>query len=195
MGNVFDEMNSRTKKKIQDVFLKLLKEKEFVKISIKDITVKASINRGTFYLHYLDKYDLLEKVEIELLDGLRVHIANINKKDSLEKEQLLEVAGFSMEVFRYIEMCKEQFIVLLSKNNTSGFHLRLKSFFIEQFEDNYYATDLSSIDSSIPTDYLSAFASSSILGLVEHWLSQNERETPEELAHLYRKILKFIKMI
>ena len=195
MDTVFDKMNLQTKKKIQQSFLTILKGKEFTKISIKDITEDACINRGTFYLHYLDKYDLLEKVEEELLEGLRIHIATIDSEYKVEMVEQLQVAGFSMEVFRYIELHVDQFIVLLSKNNTSGFHLRLKNFFIEQFEENYHSSEMSSIDPTIPTDYLSAFAASAILGLIEQWLSHQHRETPEEVAELYLKILNFIKSV
>lgn len=192
---MFDQMNFQTKKKIQQSFLSILKGKEFTKISIKDITDSACINRGTFYLHYLDKYDLLEKVEEELLEGLRIHIATIDSEYKVEMVEQLQVAGFSMEVFRYIEQHVDQFIVLLSKYNTSGFHLRLKNFFIEQFEENYHSSEMSSIDPTIPTDYLSAFAASAILGLIEQWLSHQQRETPEEVAELYLKILNFIKSV
>lgn len=193
MDTVYEKMNLQTKKKIQQSFLSILKGKEFTKISIKDITDSACINRGTFYLHYLDKYDLLEKVEVELLEGLRIHISTIDSEYKVENQ--LKVAGFSMEVFRYIEIHVDQFIVLLSKNNTSGFHLRLKNFFIEQFEENYHSSQMSSIDPTIPTDYLSAFAASAILGLIEQWLSHTPRETPEEVAVLYLKILNFIKNV
>ncbi|MER2261992.1 MAG: TetR/AcrR family transcriptional regulator C-terminal domain-containing protein [Psychrobacillus sp.] len=192
---MFDKMNFQTKKKIQQSFLSILKGKEFTKISIKDITDSACINRGTFYLHYLDKYDLLEKVEEELLEGLRIHIAAIDSEYKVEMVEQLQVAGFSMEVFRYIEQHVDQFIVLLSKYNTSGFHLRLKNFFIEQFEENYHSSEMSSIDPTIPTDYLSAFAASAILGLIEQWLTRQQRETPEEVAELYLKILNFIKSV
>ena len=192
---MFDKMNFQTKKKIQQSFLSILKGKEFTKISIKDITDSACINRGTFYLHYLDKYDLLEKVEEELLEGLRIHIATIDSEYKVEMVEQLQVAGFSMEVFRYIEQHVDQFIVLLSKYNTSGFHLRLKNFFIEQFEENYHSSEMSFIDPTIPTDYLSAFAASAILGLIEQWLSRQQRETPEEVAELYLKILNFIKSV
>lgn len=192
---MFDQMNFQTKKKIQQSFLSILKGKEFTKISIKDITDSACINRGTFYLHYLDKYDLLEKVEEELLEGLRIHIATIDSEYKVEMVEQLQVAGFSMEVFRYIEQHVDQFIVLLSKYNTSGFHLRLKNFFIEQFEENYHSSEMSSIDPTIPTDYLSAFAASAILGLIEQWLTRQQRETPEEVAELYLKILNFIKSV
>jgi AcrR family transcriptional regulator len=52
----------RTRKLIMDSFITLSGEKEFKDITIKDITTEAMVNRATFYYHFEDKYDLLEKV-------------------------------------------------------------------------------------------------------------------------------------
>ncbi|WP_170061537.1 TetR/AcrR family transcriptional regulator [Rummeliibacillus pycnus] len=195
MTSIYDEMNLQTRKKIQDCFMELLSKKEFSKVSIKDITTNASINRGTFYLHYVDKYELLDQIENQLLEGLKVHLEAMNMKDAMVKEKHMEIAVLSTEVFRYFNQHAEQFMILLSKNNTSGFHFRLKNFFIKQFEVNYYRSELFKIDPSIPIDYISAFAASAILGLIEQWLSHEKRETPEEIAKLYMKILLFIKTV
>ena len=45
----------------------LLFEKDFDTISIKEITEFAQIGRKTFYLHYIDKYDLLDQIVSEKL--------------------------------------------------------------------------------------------------------------------------------
>ncbi|WP_316572558.1 TetR family transcriptional regulator [Neobacillus sp. YIM B06451] len=57
----------RTRKLIMDSFIDLSGEKEFKDITVKDITSKAMINRATFYYHFEDIYDLLEKVLSEVL--------------------------------------------------------------------------------------------------------------------------------
>lgn len=57
-----DPRVTRTRKLIIDSFLALSKRKDFSAITVKDISKTASINRATFYSHFLDKYDLLEKV-------------------------------------------------------------------------------------------------------------------------------------
>jgi AcrR family transcriptional regulator len=50
-----------------DSFIELSGKKEFKDITIKDITTEAMINRATFYYHFEDIYDLLEKVLSEVL--------------------------------------------------------------------------------------------------------------------------------
>ncbi|WP_156289483.1 TetR/AcrR family transcriptional regulator [Oceanobacillus salinisoli] len=57
----------RTRKIIMDSFIKLSGKKEFKDITIKDITTEAMINRATFYYHFEDIYDLLEKALSEVL--------------------------------------------------------------------------------------------------------------------------------
>jgi AcrR family transcriptional regulator len=45
---------------LQHALAELLKEKEFDRISVQDITEAAGLNRATFYDHYTDKFALLE---------------------------------------------------------------------------------------------------------------------------------------
>ncbi|WP_019377197.1 TetR/AcrR family transcriptional regulator [Virgibacillus halodenitrificans] len=53
------KMNENTKQRIETEFIKLLESEGFERISVKQIAVCANINRGTFYLHYIDKYDVI----------------------------------------------------------------------------------------------------------------------------------------
>ncbi len=52
----------KTKRKIKEVFAELLSKKEFKKITVTEIAKTAEINKGTFYLHYKDIYDLYAEV-------------------------------------------------------------------------------------------------------------------------------------
>ncbi len=54
----------KNKREIETAFLCLLEEKQFSKITIADICSASLTSRSTFYSHYLDKYDLLEKIVI-----------------------------------------------------------------------------------------------------------------------------------
>jgi AcrR family transcriptional regulator len=57
----------RTRKLIMESFIELSAKKEFKDITVKDITTEAMINRATFYYHFEDIYDLLEKALSEVL--------------------------------------------------------------------------------------------------------------------------------
>ena len=56
--NETDPRVKRTRKLLQDALLALLAEKSFDAISVHDIAERSTINRATFYAHYVDKYAL-----------------------------------------------------------------------------------------------------------------------------------------
>ena len=55
--SIYVEKNKKTKQLIQSSFMKVLEDKPFESITVGDITKIAQINRGTFYIHYKDKFD------------------------------------------------------------------------------------------------------------------------------------------
>lgn len=62
-----DPRVQRTKQNIMNGFMRLIKQKEFSDITIADITQEAEINRSTFYYHFMDKYDLIDEIQREVL--------------------------------------------------------------------------------------------------------------------------------
>ena len=58
-----DRRIRRTKRLLRQALAELMNEKDFKDITVKEITDRADLNRGTFYFHYTDTYDLREKIE------------------------------------------------------------------------------------------------------------------------------------
>lgn len=50
----------RTRSLLVQAFIDLLAEKDFQAISVQDISERATVNRTTFYLHFPDKFALLD---------------------------------------------------------------------------------------------------------------------------------------
>lgn len=63
--NTVDPRVARTRQMLQNALLELMVEKPFQSISVSGITKRATLNRATFYLHYVDKFDLLAKTARE----------------------------------------------------------------------------------------------------------------------------------
>jgi AcrR family transcriptional regulator len=55
-----DPRIKRTRLLLQEALLRLLQKKNFDEISVQDVAEEATLNRGTLYAHYDDKYALLE---------------------------------------------------------------------------------------------------------------------------------------
>lgn len=66
---------------IKEAFLTLLEEKPINKITVKELCEKADINRATFYTHFSDCFDLLEKIEGDILAEFERSLSLVEKYD------------------------------------------------------------------------------------------------------------------
>ncbi|WP_138751330.1 TetR/AcrR family transcriptional regulator [Paenibacillus sinopodophylli] len=89
MEKSLDPRFLRTRKLIMDAFMKLVVEKEFKDITIKDITQRATVNRATFYYHFFDKYDLMDTMLSE--DVLQGVLKDVTSHESLTTEALNDI--------------------------------------------------------------------------------------------------------
>ena len=65
-----DRRVRKTKKQLRGALTSLLLEKDISHITVRDVADLADVNRGTFYAHYSDVYDLLHQLEDDLLSRL-----------------------------------------------------------------------------------------------------------------------------
>lgn len=61
----------KSQEAIKKAVLELMAEKNFDEVTIQDIADRANVNRGTIYLHYTDKFELLDRVVEEHMNKLR----------------------------------------------------------------------------------------------------------------------------
>ena len=104
--NTNDARVRYTKMIIEKVFLDLLKEKSYTKITVKEICNKAQINRSTFYKHYQDVPNLLEQLENNLFKEI----------DNLFEEYPSDFESFLLEIVTKIKNKEFNFDLLGSKN-------------------------------------------------------------------------------
>ena len=69
---------SITKQLLCESFMSLLKQKPIDKISVTELCQAANVNRGSFYAHYADVYDLLGQIESIVYERLCSAVRNCN---------------------------------------------------------------------------------------------------------------------
>ncbi|MDY4575006.1 MAG: TetR/AcrR family transcriptional regulator [Intestinibacter sp.] len=80
-----DRRTKYTKDIIKKSLLKMVKKKPFEKITVTEICKMCEINRGTFYIHYCDLYDVLDDLLDEMFQetsSIFSHLDLINNKES-----------------------------------------------------------------------------------------------------------------
>ena len=65
-----DRRVRKTKSQLRQALMQLMTEKPFKSISVRELSERADINRGTFYIHYRDVSDLLQHLEDEMAERL-----------------------------------------------------------------------------------------------------------------------------
>lgn len=106
----------RTRKCITDTFMELRRKKPLEKITVKEISDAAMINKATFYNHFNSVFDLSDKLEDEAIDRVLMNIEPIEWGTG---EGTRHIA---------IEMQKmrEQFMVLFSGSRYGHFAQKLE---------------------------------------------------------------------
>ncbi len=109
----------RTKKLLRHGISELGKTKSIHKITVKELTDLVEINRGTFYLHYKDVYDLVDSVEDELCEEFDQTVLAVTPEDILYRPvDVLET------FFEYFKTHKDIIDVLMGENGDAKFVYR-----------------------------------------------------------------------
>ena len=187
-----DERVIKTKKLIKIALSELIQEKGFDHVTITDLTQRANINRGTFYLHYQDKYDLLEKFENEVLDDINTNAENFIKSikdiDFLGEDFSNEIKPFINKVFTYI---KENYIimkVILGPKSDMRFQNKIKKalniLLTEKGWDNYFDSQ----NTFVSKNYFISYLVSAHIGVIRQWIDSGMNESAANMAEMISKM-------
>lgn len=67
---ILDRRTLKTKRSIQNAFIKLRSKKDIEQITVKELAELAEISKATFYLHYRDIYDLSDSFGTEIIENI-----------------------------------------------------------------------------------------------------------------------------
>lgn len=174
--NTNDARVRYTKMVIENVFLELLKEKPYTKITVKEICDKAQINRSTFYKHYLDVPDLLNQLENNLFEQI----------DNLFNEYPVDFESFLLEITKRIKNKEFNYNLLGSKNGDNEFMNKL---FKYCYDKGYplMKQNLPNIDDE-KSNFIYTFLSAGSGSVLNTWLSSNMKMEAKEVVDLIMQL-------
>lgn len=181
----------RTKESIRDALVELIDEKGFEAITVKDITTRAKINRGTFYAHYQDKFDLMTKCEEEIM----FEMSRIAKQNfpgviaALEtKSTNLAPLHLTVSIFEYLNENSGFMKAVLGPKGDLSFQTRLKDFMWKTIFGNEPNAIIKEKNLLVPGQYLASYVASAHIGVIQQWLNSGRKESPQEMAELLSAI-------
>lgn len=175
-----DRRIRRTKRIIRQTLTELLAEKSLKDISVSELTEKADINRGTFYLHYRDIYDLFEQIEKETIEDFTRTISKYKKP-----AQTLWLPMF-LDLLKYVAANSQIFLAILkTKENT----------FLHQIIDLHRPKTKEEWRMLFPVgreeyfEYYYSFITNGCVAMLLRWFENGMKESPESIAELAEKMM------
>ena len=173
-----DRRVRKTRRILRQCLTTLLKEKKIQEITVREIAEMADINRGTFYLHYKDVYDLMELEEV--LDHHSV------------QDLMVQPSLIFKELYPMVQKNSDIISLLMGQNGDLSFVNRLQAILRERFVQHW--PDLNDWGDPDSLEAYSSFIVTGCIGVVQYWLDSGMREGPEHMAALTEHfILKGIK--
>ena len=158
-----DRRVRKTRRQLRECLITLLKEKKVQDITVRELTDMADLNRGTFYLHYKDVFDLLEKTEAELQEDFNQLVC---KHDAVDLKQRPSV--IFNEIYSLVYDNADLIEILLGENGDLNFVNRLKQLIREKCLKDWMEVFRSG--NAAAFDAFFSFIVSGCIGLVQYWL-------------------------
>lgn len=166
-------LNNKRKKvsleKIEKAFIELIQTKDISDICVTDLVKKANVNRSTFYVNYIDIYDLADKIKKKMYqDLLKLY----------EDEAIRQKHSYNyLILFKHI------------KENQIYYNTMFKLNF--DFMD--YSGNLLDVDDAIKylgtvenLEYHVEFFKAGISAIIKKWLLNGCVETPDEMVDVIK---------
>ncbi|MGG4147477.1 TetR/AcrR family transcriptional regulator [Paenibacillus algorifonticola] len=183
----------KTRKAIKESFLKLVQTKGYERITVQDIADEAMINRNTFYLHYVDKPDLMEKLCQENVEKLNVCFSlEVNNFHESSKELLISVLN---NLFNVIKSNMVFFKTMLSQNGQPHF-----STYLKEALKTFFLAGISKSHNHLKMTVGLEYMISGLVGVIGLWIMDSEQyqveEIIEQLSEIhFKNVLDLLKNI
>ena len=177
-----DPRVKRTRRLLRDALVSLILKKDFVSITIKEITGRAEVAYITFYRHYESLDQLLMEVLDEGLTELMIHIEMLAKQSdtsSLETEGRL--------IFEYIGQKADLFHILLKSQSVTRIRKKVVSNISAIFQKS--CVPLERLGNQVTINIASNHIATSLLSLIEWWLENNMKPSPTEMGKVYKSLI------
>ena len=175
-----------TVRHIRAVFIDLYAKGGINSITVSSLCKECGIAKSTFYLYFEDKYQVLESVENEILEDLRLtchDLSDCDMNEVLTGKPLKK----AYDTIRYIKSNASDFRALLGKYGDPRFSYKWKKDIMDSFMGRFRAEKGDDSSAGIACTIFS----SSLIGLYNHFLFDMPDVTEHEFSIIMGNLLKY----
>lgn len=161
------EIGKTAQEKMEKAFIELIQTKEISEINVTDLVRLAKVNRSTFYVNYLDIYDLADKIKEKMYHS----ILEIYKEEAIKREHSYNY----LKLFKHIKENQIYYRTLFKLN------FDFREYFQSDLDNKealkYFGT-LKNIE------YHKEFFKAGLSAVIRKWLQEGCKESPEEINEI-----------
>ena len=180
-----DRRVRKSKDSLKNSLIELMQSKSVNNITVKELVIKADLNRSTFYNYYCDIPDMLKKLEEELytefLYTIERHIYKCDKNIDISEGTHEFIEDMCNVIKDNYDFCK----CIFSKNGDLNF-------LFEEIIENHLRDQLKEkFDRKVDhLSYVYSFFKSGYIGILKTWMKGGCKESTKEIADLTYNLLK-----
>lgn len=182
MSNL-DRRIRKSQEAIKTALVELMLEKTFDQITIQDLSDKADVSRRTIYLHYLDKYDLLDQLIAEHMVAMHTLCDSTDENDNYTDMGLIW--------FQYFERHFLFFSAMLASKGEIFFRNQFLAFVIQELNKGktvWTNGKNQGVMNGAEVDF--QFLGAAIVGVVEWWFKNKMPYSPAFMAERVGALLE-----
>ena len=172
MNTANNRLRRSTDRRLREALLSVMEQERVP--SVGELCERAQVNRSTFYRHYLDVYDLMEKTETEIQKGLAETLASDAGGEPLER------------LVRYVADYRKFYRIYLQKHLNGSMEAGFQSYWESRLKPVFLRAGVRDERRML---YYYQFVKAGVMTVLKLWLDGGCRESPEEIAGILRAML------
>ncbi len=175
----------QTRQLLIETTLQLVLEKGYEAITIQDITDRADLGRGTFYIHFKDKEEVVWTAFQAMFKDLEQHAHQMLDR-SLPQ---VEYYGL-LNIFRHAEKNADLYRVMLGGKGSALLTSRAEDYLTQAvLHDIRHAPQPPEVNFNLPEDFEAQLLVGVISRLLHWWLEKPNKYSAEQMADMIYKAL------
>jgi len=177
-----DRRTRKTRQILRDTLFGLLKEKRYDDISVQDIIERADVARSTFYVHYVDKDDLLTGRH-------GIFAENLGQQLTAHAGEHGENTMSSRAWFYHIQ-AQGDILKVIAKDSVIELTMKtLRGIIHDSVQHSMQGHTQSGNEPSVPLPLIADYLTDTLMTLIKWWVKDGMKKTPEQMEAMFQQLV------
>jgi len=182
--NRFELRKERTRNALKQAAIDLILEKGYDEVTVEDITERADLGRGTFYIHFKDKEDIVWRI---IREGIETLDREANQQLGNQTLPQIEYYGYLM-TFNHVDKNRALFKLMLGSRGSAALTEQVQQYVAGHIESEI-KSGISLNDFNLPSEFVANSLTGALVRVILWWLEVPNNYTFTEVAGMFYQMM------